>query len=96
MAAMIEHEVGDNVFVRDSQHAIPVPAEIIEVGWEGNQSYLKVKPNAGPPEYTFNFKAVPQKSNMSVIFADKHKSTNALITDYNTVLVSMRMVPKRR
>ena len=41
MAAMIEHEVGDDVFVRDSQRSM-VPAKITGVdGYNGGRTPIK-------------------------------------------------------
>ena len=84
MAEMIVHEVGDNVLVRDSQRSMPVPVKIIGVdGYNGDQSYLRVQPNDSPPYYTFNFRTIPLKPSMPVIYSNNNRSTYATIIAYD-------------
>ena len=84
MAEMIVHEVGDNVLVRDSQRSMPVPVKIIGVdGYNGDQSYLRVQPNDSPPYYTFNFRTIPLKPSMPVIYSNNNRSTYATIISYD-------------
>ena len=84
MAEMIVHEVGDNELVRDSQRSMPVPVKIIGVdGYNGDQSYLRVQPNDSPPYYTFNFRTIPLKPSMPVIYSNNNRSTYATIISYD-------------